>query len=193
MPGRRRHTAAMTRLLPVLLSLLLASGGEAAGAAATRAAAAPSGMAGRLIAHFKMQRIPEEGAWFAVTYTSGDELAGAALPPRYAGHAHAAGGAIVAVITARDFSAMHRLQTDEVWHFYGGAPLKLLLLYPDGKGRTVTLGTHVLRGEVAQFTVPKGVWQGAAPVSGAPGQLCLRRYADGAGLRCHGFRDRLPG
>ena len=122
-------------------------------------------MAGRLIAHFQMKRIPQEGAWFSVTYTSEDLLDGATLPPRYAGRPHAAGGAIVVVVTPRDFSAMHRLKTDEVWHFYGGSPLELLLLYPDGKGRTVTLGVNVLGGELAQFTVPKGVWQGAAPNS----------------------------
>ena len=112
-----------------------------------------------------MKRIPQEGAWFSVTYTGEDLLDGAMLPPRYAGRAHAAGGAIVVVVTPRDFSAMHRLKTDEVWHFYSGSPLELLLLYPDGKGRTVTLGTNVLGGELAQFTVPKGVWQGAAPVT----------------------------
>ena len=185
-------------IVALSLLLLLASPGDAARAAAPRAAASratdapPTGIAGRLIAHFKMQRIPQEGAWFAVTYTSGDELDGAALPPRYAGHSHAAGGAIVAVITARDFSALHRLRTDEVWHFYSGASLRLLLLYPDGKGRTVTLGTNVLGGEVAQFTVPKGVWQGAAPLRRCAGEIFLRRHADGAGLRCRGFRDRLP-
>jgi predicted cupin superfamily sugar epimerase/mannose-6-phosphate isomerase-like protein (cupin superfamily) len=130
---------------------------------------APPGMAGRLIAHFHMQRIPHEGAWFSVTYTSEDMLDGAMLPPRYAGRPHAAGGAIVVLVTPRDFSAMHRLKTDEVWHFYSGSPLELLLLYPDGKGRTITLGTNVLGGELPQFTVPKGVWQGAAPIASARG------------------------
>ncbi len=126
---------------------------------------APPGEAGRLIAHFQMKRIPQEGAWFSVTYTSEDWLDGATLPPRYAGRPHAAGGAIVVVVTSRDFSAMHRLKTDEVWHFYRGSPLELLLLYPDGRGRKVTLGTNVSGGELAQFTVPKGVWQGAAPIT----------------------------
>ena len=128
----------------------------------------PSGMAGRLIAHFKMQRIPQEGAWFAVSYTSDDVYKDALLPSRYAGHPHAAGGAIVALMTPQDFSALHRLQTDEVWHFYSGAPLEMLLLYPDGEARTVILGNHVLGGELAQFTVPKGVWQGAAPLTATP-------------------------
>jgi len=155
------------RVVAVVLAAVavLASPAARAHAAQAPAPAAPPGLAGRLIAHFHMQRIPEEGAWFAVTYTSADRLDGTLLPPRYAGQPHATGGAIVAVVTARDFSAMHRLQTDEVWHFYSGVPLELLLLYPDGTGRTVTLGTNVLAGQFAQFTVPKGVWQGAAPTT----------------------------
>jgi mannose-6-phosphate isomerase-like protein (cupin superfamily) len=58
---------------------------------------------------------------------------------------------------------MHRLQTDEVWHFYDGSPIDMLLLYPDGHGQKATLGPNVLAGELRQFTVPRGVWQGSAP------------------------------
>jgi predicted cupin superfamily sugar epimerase/mannose-6-phosphate isomerase-like protein (cupin superfamily) len=150
-----------------LLAYALLTAGCAVASTVARAAdlPAPPGVAGRLIAHFQMKRIPQEGAWFGVTYTSEDLLDGATLPPRSAGRPHAAGGAIVVVVTPRDFSALHRLKTDEVWHFYGGSPLELLLLYPDGRGRTVTLGMNVLGGELAQFTVPKGVWQGGAPIS----------------------------
>jgi predicted cupin superfamily sugar epimerase len=156
---------------------------------------APSGMAGRLIEHYKMQLIPEEGAWFSVTYTSTDSLDGAMLPPRYDGHPHAAGGAIVALMTPHDFSALHRLQTDETWHFYSGAPLALTLLYPDGTGRTVTLGTNVLRGQLAQFTVPRGVWQGARPIAAGPGSYSFvgtqMAPAFDAGDFEIGYRDEL--
>jgi predicted cupin superfamily sugar epimerase len=123
----------------------------------------PGGMAGKLIQHYHMQRVPQEGPWFSLTYSSEDSLDGAALPARYAGRSHVAGSAIVLVETAADFSAIHRLQTDEVWHFYGGAPIDMLLLYPDGHGRKITLGPNVLAGELPQFTVPHGVWQGSAP------------------------------
>ncbi len=131
--------------------------------AADSEAGAPGGMAGKLISHYHMQRLAPEGPWFTLTYQSDDSLEGSALPGRYAGRTHAAGSAIIALETARDFSALHRLQTDEVWHFYGGSPLELLLLYPDGHGQKVVLGANVLAGEVPQFTVPRGVWQGSAP------------------------------
>lgn len=148
-----------------LLGLTLAA--AAFGADPTARAAEPAGLAGRLIAHYHMQRVPQEGPWFSLTYASDDSVAGAALPARYAGHRHATGSAIVVVETIADFSAMHRLQSDEVWHFYGGSPLDMLLLYPDGHGRRITLGGDVLAGQLPQFTVPHGVWQGSAPHDGS--------------------------
>ncbi len=141
--------------------------GCAIAAGTTGAAAAPE-TAQRLIRHFEMQRVPQEGIWFSPTYVSEDRIDGAALPPRYAGQARTAGNAIVVVATRADFSAMHRLRTDETWHFYSGSPLELLLLYPDGHGRVVTLGAAVLAGELRQFTVPQGVWQGALPRRSTP-------------------------
>jgi predicted cupin superfamily sugar epimerase/quercetin dioxygenase-like cupin family protein len=124
---------------------------------------APAGMAGRLISHYHMQQVPQEGCWFSLSYTSVDALEGDSLPARYAGRAHSAGSAILAIETPRDFSALHRLQTDETWHFYSGSAIDMLLLYPDGHARKVTLGANVLGGELRQFTVPRGVWQGSAP------------------------------
>lgn len=133
----------------------------------------PGGMAAKLIAHYHMQRIPQEGPWFTLTYQSDDSLDGSALPARYAGRLHAAGSAIIALETAADFSALHRLQTDEVWHFYGGSPIELLLLYPDGHGQKVILGADVLAGELPQFTVPRGVWQGSALRGTSPQRYAL--------------------
>jgi predicted cupin superfamily sugar epimerase len=56
---------------------------------------------------------------------------------------------------------MHRLPTDELWHFYLGDPIELLLLYPDGSDELVVLGPDILAGERVQTLVPAGVWMGA--------------------------------
>ena len=42
--------------------------------------AAPVGMAKRLIEQLHMERIPQEGPWFTVTYVGKDQLSGASLP-----------------------------------------------------------------------------------------------------------------
>jgi predicted cupin superfamily sugar epimerase len=115
-----------------------------------------------LIKHFKMQRIPDEGPWFTLTYRSDDLLPVSELPKRYAG-ARVAGNAIIALITRSEFSALHKLKTDEVWHYYLGDPLQLLILHPDGSGEVVILGPDVLRGQQLQHVVPRGCWQGAMP------------------------------
>ena len=72
----------------------------------------PPGLAGRLIAHHRMTRIPGEGAWFALNHVSADRIPAEALPARYAGSgSRPAGSAIFALITRADFSALHRLRT----------------------------------------------------------------------------------
>jgi uncharacterized protein len=152
----------MHKLLPVCFALA-ASLCVAGNSYSSPASPALPGMAGNLVDHYHMQKVPQEGCWFSLSYASDDSLDGDTLPARYAGRAHPAGNAIVALETPQDFSAMHRLQTDEVWHFYEGSPLDMLLLYPDGHGQKVTLGANVLAGELRQFTVPRGVWQGSAP------------------------------
>jgi predicted cupin superfamily sugar epimerase len=147
------------------LCLRLASLATLAG---TARSVAPTGMAARLIERLKLMKIPDEGCWFALTYRSPDTVTGPALPARYRGMPHVGGSAIYALATREDFSAMHRLQTDELWHYYGGDPLELLLLYPDGSGATQVLGPDVFHGQQPQIVVPRGTWQGSRPVRDHP-------------------------
>jgi predicted cupin superfamily sugar epimerase len=71
--------------------------------------------------------------------------------------------AIIAMVTddPGTFSDLHTLPTDELWHFYLGDPVELLLLYPDGHDELVLLGQDVLAGQVVQTVVPAGVCMGA--------------------------------
>ena len=71
--------------------------------------------------------------------------------------------AIVALLTddPQSFSDMHRLPTDEIWHFYLGDAIELLLLDPNGKDEIVVLGHDISNNENVQFVVPAGVWMGA--------------------------------
>ena len=145
---------------PVLLLMLFC--GLTTEQANAQTGAVPRPSAAALIKHFNMARIPQEGPWFALTYNSPDVLARAALPERYDGP-RATGSAIIALVTRTDFSAMHRLKTDEMWHYYGGDPLEMLILHPNGNGEVVVLGPDVLAGQKLQYVVPRGSWQGARP------------------------------
>jgi len=103
---------------------------------------------------------PVEGGYFVETYRSAELLPGAALPSRYAG-ARALGTAIYYLLTPETFSAMHRLASDEIFHFYVGDPVEMLQLWPDGSHRVVVIGPDLEAGERPQVIVPRGIWQGA--------------------------------
>ncbi|MGW7523625.1 cupin domain-containing protein [Streptomyces sp. NPDC054783] len=108
-----------------------------------------------LIAHYSLEPIPREGGLFRRTWAG---------PVRPDGRPE--GSAIVALLTADDFCALHRLPADEIWHFYLGDPLGLLLLAPDGSARTAVLGPAPLTGQHLQLTVPAGTWMGARVAPG---------------------------
>lgn len=71
-------------------------------------------------------------------------------------------GAIYYLMTPDGFSAMHELTLPELWHFYGGAPVEMLLLKPDGAVETPTLGADLAAGQRPQVWVDAGVPMGAS-------------------------------
>ncbi len=160
-----------------------------------KVAAEPTGMAAQIIAQLKMQKIPAEGPWFTVTYQSSDVWPAASLPERYHGAPHLAGSAIYCLETKEDFSALHILQTDEIWHYYGGDPLEILLLYPDGHGETAVIGPDVLHGQHPQFVAPRGVWQGSRPIGAGADTYTFFGTTLGPGFDygdfAIGYRDEL--
>lgn len=115
--------------------------------------------AARVIDLLGLRPLPREGGWFAETYRGAD-LPAAALPAGLDGP-HAANTAIYYLMTAADFSAMHRLPIDEMFHFYAGDPVAQLHLLPDGKARIARLGTDLHAGERPQVLAPAGSWQGS--------------------------------
>jgi predicted cupin superfamily sugar epimerase len=100
-----------------------------------------------------LQPHPVEGGSFRRTYTS---AATVELPrgPR------PMSTAIYYLLEPGTFSEMHRLESDEIFHFYLGDPVEMLQLYPDGRSAVFILGQDLFAGEHVQLTVPAGVWQG---------------------------------
>ncbi len=104
-----------------------------------------------------LKPLPVEGGYFAESYRSKDVLGAGAIDrgPR------ALSTAIYYLLTPDTCSRLHRLASDEIYHFYLGDPVELLQLLPDGTGRTIILGADMGRGMVVQAVVPRGVWQGS--------------------------------
>ena len=131
---------------------------------------------------FGLEPLPEEGGFFKSSYRSSDILPSTALPNRYNGPRHL-GSAIYYLLTPENCSRMHRLPTDELFHFYLGSPVNLLLLYPDGTSDILTLGQDIQNGQHVQALVPRGCWQGAYLPPGGT-------FALMGATMCPGFDDQ---
>ncbi len=69
----------------------------------------------------------------------------------------AASTAIYYMLTGDSFSELHSLKSDEIFHFYLGDTVEMLLLYQDGKGEVTLLGQNLAQGENVQVVVEAGV------------------------------------
>ncbi len=103
---------------------------------------------------------PAEGGFFLETYRSEDMIKKDALRGRYKDD-KCAGTAIYYLLTSDSYSAMHRLKTDEIFHFYLGDPVTMLLLYPDGSSEVISLGQRISNGDQLQAVIPRDAWMGA--------------------------------
>lgn len=82
-------------------------------------------------------------------------------PEKRPGITRPASTAIYYLLAGGDFSALHRIQSDEVWHFYEGHPLRVTTLSCDGELEHIVLGSDAARGQVYQAVVRAGLWFGA--------------------------------
>jgi predicted cupin superfamily sugar epimerase len=98
-----------------------------------------------------------EGGYFRQTYRSELSLGREALPAGFSG-ARAASTAIYFLLEGENFSAFHRLRSDEVWHFYAGASLAVHVIDEDGRCSEIRLGRDAEAGEVFQAVVKAGRW-----------------------------------
>lgn len=104
---------------------------------------------------------PREGGWFVQTYAASETIPPASFADaRYKG-ARRTSTAIYYLLEPETFSEMHRLRSDEVFHFYAGDAVEMLQLLPDGSGRTIVIGNDFAAGQRPQVLVERGVWQGS--------------------------------
>ena len=66
--------------------------------------------------------------------------------------------AIYFLIDGQNISAFHRIQSDELWHFYAGSPLTVEVIHPNGDRSSLHLGDNPDSGETFQAVVPVGCW-----------------------------------
>jgi uncharacterized protein len=113
-----------------------------------------------------LQPHPREGGWYVRTYEAAELVSATSFADgRYPG-ARRTGTAIYYLLDKGTFSEMHRLKSDEVFHFYLGDAVEMLQLRKGGDGKIIVIGNDIARGHRPQATVERGVWQGTRLVEG---------------------------
>ncbi len=118
--------------------------------------------ADQLIKLLQLQPLDIEGGFFRRTYTSNDRVNFT--------NQHI-GSAIYYLITPDSFSTIHKVDCDEIFHFYYGDPVEMLLLNPDGTGAIKTLSNQPGPDFNPQQLVPKNTWQGCQLKKGGKAAL----------------------
>jgi predicted cupin superfamily sugar epimerase len=103
-----------------------------------------------------------EGGHYRETYRSPESIAQPHLPPRFSGD-RSFSTAIYFLLQGSEFSALHRIKQDEVWHFHEGGSLTISVIDPGGNLSTIRLGKNVQTGEVLQAVVQASSLFGAQP------------------------------
>ncbi len=114
------------------------------------------------IQKLKLQPHPE-GGWFKETYRSPERVAAEALPGRFTGKRNFS-TAIYYLLEKGDFSAFHRIKSDEIWHFYAGDSLEIIEINSEGEKVNHYLGLDAENDSVPQVVIPAGSWFAARPL-----------------------------
>lgn len=114
------------------------------------------------IKHLKLTKHPE-GGYFKEVYRSNEIINIKGLPTRYQSYRNFS-TSIYFLIKSDEFSAFHRILSDETWHFYSGSPLRIYLLGTGKTAKELILGDDPEQSQFFQFTIPKGWWFAAQPI-----------------------------
>ena len=103
-----------------------------------------------------------EGGYYRESYRSNTFVD---IPGHFEGHRNCSTG-IYFLLTKESKSHLHRIKSDEMWHFYAGDPLRIVMISPKGVQSEKILGPDISQGHCFQFVVPTGFWFGSEVHSG---------------------------
>jgi predicted cupin superfamily sugar epimerase len=112
-----------------------------------------------LVSHLNLQPHPE-GGYYKEVYRSAGSVPASVLGEPFNGDRSYC-TSIYFMLTSDTFSALHRINQDEMWHFYQGSSLSLHIISPEGNYQNIQVGHDFNKGEVPQVLVPADHWFGA--------------------------------
>jgi len=114
-----------------------------------------------IIAGLRLESHPE-GGYFRETYRSNEIIPEESLPVRFAGGCRSLSTAIYFLLAGEEYSALHRIKSDEIWHYHAGGTLVIHVLDTDGRYSCHKLGSNFREGASFQVIVRAGSWFGAS-------------------------------
>ncbi len=116
------------------------------------------------INHLNLLAHPE-GGYYKENYRSQEIITLLGLPERFTGE-RCFGTAIYFLLEQGNFSAFHKIKSDEIWHFYAGNALEVIEISPLGELKITAIGNNLQAGEVFQYMVPANTWFGSRVKAG---------------------------
>jgi len=98
-----------------------------------------------------------EGGYYKETYRSKGLIANNNLNDKFKGDRNYS-TCIYFLLTSDNFSAFHRINQDEIWHFYQGSPVLIHMISENGEYSKVEVGNNITDGQMPQFVIPAGYW-----------------------------------
>ncbi|HMQ68140.1 MAG TPA: cupin domain-containing protein [Ignavibacteria bacterium] len=111
-----------------------------------------------------------EGGYFKESYRSGEIIKSGHLPQRYNGDRNFS-TSIYYMLRGDQYSKLHRIKSDETWHFYDGSGLDIFEIDIDGNLTVHKLGLDLEEGQTPQVLIKAGNWFGAEV--NKPDSFCL--------------------
>ena len=136
----------------------------------------------QLIQQYDLQPHPE-GGWYKQTYKSTEKIDVDELPKRF-GASRAFSTAIYFLLEQGNFSAFHRIKSDECWHFYAGDLLLIYIIQQNGELEIISLGNDFEKGQTFQYIVPANCWFASRPAPGSRGGSWAPRSCTGRRSAC---------
>jgi predicted cupin superfamily sugar epimerase len=98
-----------------------------------------------------------EGGFFKEVYRSDETISKQSLPKRYSGDRNFS-TSIYFLLRGKEFSAFHKIESDESWHFYAGTAMTLMMISEAGVYSEVIIGKNLENNEQLQFTIKRNTW-----------------------------------
>jgi len=98
-----------------------------------------------------------EGGYYKEIYRSEELFKKGQLPQRYGGERNIS-TSIYYLLENDEFSAFHKLKSDEIWHFYKGSSATIYMIDEKGVLSEFFIGDNLDKNELLQVIIKKGTW-----------------------------------